>query len=229
MREGMRHIQISILLLLSFFVIVQSSAFERAYVIDSLKITLRTGPSNENKIIAFVSSGQPVNIIETKEDWCRVEIMEDDEVKKEGWVLKQYLSDRIPFKNQVDILMNENKELTEKLSSINEQFNELQNQKEELSILYQRSQEELRNLKEEYDSLKLASSDYLELKAEMDITKAKQISLKKRVEEVTAENTSLRNSQKNIWFATGALVLLCGLMIGFIVGRQHKKRRSVYY
>lgn len=225
----MRNIQISILLVLTLFIIGQTSASDRAYVVSSLKITVRTGPSNENKIIAFVNSGQLVNIIETKEDWCRVEIIEDDKVEKEGWVLKQYLTDRIPYKIQTDTLMNENKELTEKLSSIKIQFDDVQNQKEELSILYQRSQEELLKLQEEYDSLKLASSGYLKLKAELDTTKAKYDSLKKRVEELDVENTSLRKSQKNIWFATGALVLLCGLMIGFIIGKQSKKRRSEYY
>ena len=41
------------------------------------------------------------------------------------------------------------------------------------------------------------------------------------------ENQSLRSSERNKWFAIGALVLLCGLVFGMIVGRQQKKRR--YY
>ena len=45
---------------------------------------------------------------------------------------------------------------------------------------------------------------------------------------VTAENEALRSSEQNRWFLSGAAVLLCGLLIGGIVGRQQKKRRSLY-
>ena len=42
---------------------------------------------------------------------------------------------------------------------------------------------------------------------------------------LTKENESLRSSQRNKWFASGALVLFCGL----IIGRQQKERRSSLY
>ena len=45
---------------------------------------------------------------------------------------------------------------------------------------------------------------------------------------VTAEIETLRSSQRNRWFLSGAVVLLCGLLIGGIVGRQQKKKRSLY-
>ncbi|MFX0203464.1 MAG: TIGR04211 family SH3 domain-containing protein [Candidatus Hodarchaeota archaeon] len=226
----MKRITIGLLVLLTFCIIVdRTSASDRVYVTDSLNITLRTGPSIENKILLSLSSGQLLDLMETEGNWCRVKVIEDDEVKMEGWVLKQYLTDRIPAKIQVETLMNENKDLKEKLSTVNDQFNEVQKEQEDLSSLYQNGQEDLKKLKGEFDSLKNASSNFLKLREEHDMAQAKIKSLTERAEKLDSENASLRRSQRNIWFATGALVLLCGLLIGFIVGRQSTKRRTSYY
>ena len=225
----MRSIQIIILFLLIFCIIGQSIGSERAYVTDTLRITLRTGPSTENKIIAFLSSGQLLDVMESGVDWSRVRVLENSEIKNEGWILTRYLIYRTPYKTQVDTLMNENRELKEKLAPLNEGINELQKQRENLSILYQQRQKELEKLKEEYNSLKEDSSEYLKLKAEVKATQSKLRSTENRAENLYTDNVALKNSQRNIWFATGALVLLCGLLIGFIVGRQARKRKSLYY
>jgi SH3 domain protein len=48
------------------------------------------------------------------------------------------------------------------------------------------------------------------------------------LEALRNEQEQLRSSQMNRWFATGALVLLCGLLLGVMVGRQQKTRKSFY-
>ena len=42
------------------------------------------------------------------------------------------------------------------------------------------------------------------------------------------KDEKFRSSYRTKWFATGALVLLCGLMIGLVIGRQQKRRSSLY-
>ena len=225
----MKKNQLTILVLLTFCLISESSASNTAYVTDTFTITLRTGPSTENKIIKFLSSGQLLDVIEKNEKWSRVRVLGNGEEKMEGWVLKENLIERIPYRIQVDTLMNENRKLKEKLGPINEQLNELSKEKKDLFILYQKSQTELDKLKGEFDFLKESSSEYLKLKAEYEGIRSKLESSEKRVKELEAENANLNMSQRNIWFATGALVLLCGLMIGFMAGRQARKRASSYY
>ena len=74
----------------------------------------------------------------------------------------------------------------------------------------------------DYTKLKKESADYLKIKAAYD-------SIKTRTDVLSRENEVLKSAQTNKWFATGALVLLCGLMIGVVIGRQQKKRRSSLY
>ena len=76
--------------------------------------------------------------------------------------------------------------------------------------------------KEWEEALKEKAADYLKLKAAYENTQA-------TIQTFTTENEILMSSQRNRWFAIGALVLLCGLMIGLVIGRQQKKRQSSLY
>ena len=56
----MKTLSMMLLAIAWFFGITQQGWATKAYVIDSFEITLRTGPSNENKIIAMLFSGRPL-------------------------------------------------------------------------------------------------------------------------------------------------------------------------
>jgi SH3 domain protein len=167
----------------------------KAYVTDTFRISLRRGPSIENKILKFLPSSQPVEVFESQEGWSRVRPLESGQGSIEGWVLSRYLITRPPWETQARSLKKENDQLKEKLARIENEWDE---------------------------SLKREIGDYLKIKAGHETTQ-------ETLQRLTKENESLRSSQRNKWFATGALVLLCGLMIGLMVGRQQKKRRSALY
>ena len=62
-------------IVLGFCLTGQWSWAEKAYVTDSLKVTFRTGPSTENKIVSMLSSGQPVEVLESQEKWTHVRLL----------------------------------------------------------------------------------------------------------------------------------------------------------
>jgi SH3 domain protein len=170
---------------------VQTSWADKAYVTDWFRISLRRGPSIENKILKFLPSGLPVEILESQEGWNRVRLLEGEGGALEGWILSRYLVTRLPWKNQARSLREENARLKEKIAHIDEEW----------AKKVHRELGNTRQLKENH-------------KATL-----------KTVQRLTKENESLRSSQRKKWFVTGALVLLCGLMIGLVVG----KRKSSYY
>lgn len=163
----------------------------KGYITDSFRISLRRGPSTENKILKFLPSGYPVEIIETKEGWSLVHSIVDDQENLKGWVLSRYLIIRPPWEHQVKSLLQENAVLKEKLARLEG--------KQDVS------------LKQEADR-------YVNLKTVHE-------SSQKTIQMLTKENENLRFSRKNRLFLSGALVLLCGLISGILVGRQQKKRR----
>jgi SH3 domain protein len=49
--------------------------------------------------------------------------------------------------------------------------------------------------------------------------------MQKNVRSLADENQRLKSSQQHKWFLIGALVLLCGLLIGLMIGRKQRSRR----
>ena len=101
--------------------------------------------------------------------------------------------------------------------------------KKEISSQYDQTLSELTDLKKAYESLKNGSAEYLSLKAEYDENLLKLNSIQKKLNELEMENAYIKKSQNYLWFGTGALVLLFGLIIGSILGRQSRKRTSSYF
>lgn len=226
--EYIRRFRVIIPIALGLCLIGEASWASKAYVTDSLKISIRTGPSIENKIINYLNSGQPVDVLESQDGWSRVRVLEHKLGNLEGWVLSRYLITRLPWEFQAKSLKEENTKIKEKLTHIEKEFGETVRREQILIKETKEDTEALEKLRSEYETLSRESADYLELKDSYEKTRSALESNQKSIKELTQENETLRTSQRNKWFATGALVLLCGLLIGIFFGRQ-KRRKSLYY
>ncbi|MBN1276724.1 MAG: TIGR04211 family SH3 domain-containing protein [Deltaproteobacteria bacterium] len=213
----MKKIEIILMVILFVCSFTQVSSAEKAYVSDSIKITLRSGPSIQNKIITFLSSGQAVEVLEAQDDWSRVQILESDLKDREGWVMNRYLITRLPWEKEALSLRNENEKLKEKLDRIEKEWKELKNYPGD----YQK-------LRKQHEELIKESADYINVKAAYDDAVTKLESARAELQELKTRYESLNLSQRHKWFAAGALVLLAGLLIGLVTGRQQKKRKTLY-
>ena len=198
---------------------------ERAYVTDTFEITLRTGPSTDNKIVAMLSSGQAVEVLERLGDWSLVRLPDG---RKEGWVVHRFLIDRLPWSLQAASLREENAALKTKLAQIESAFVELQQQRGELAAELRKTSRTLEETKSTYETLKQGAEGFLKLQRVHELNEAALKAARAELETLRNEQEHLRSSQMNRWFATGALVLLCGLLLGVMVGRQQKTRKSFY-
>jgi len=196
-----------------------------SYVTDSFQITLRTGPSIQNKILIMLNSGQPLEVLETKDDWSHVRLLNREE-NTEGWVMSRYLITRQPWENQARYLERENTALKNKLSVVEKEYREVSGREQETTGMLKEQTGAFDALQRKYEVLKKGSADYLKLKEELDTTNSSLKIAQKRVEDLTRQNDILLSSQRNRWFGMGALVLLCGLLIGLMMGRHQKKPRS---
>jgi SH3 domain protein len=163
----------------------------KAYVTDSFRISLRRGPSIENKILKFIPSGQPLKVLESQEGWSRVKASESEEGMVEGWVLSRYLITRAPWQRQAESLKQDNTRL-----------------KEEIALVSSKASKERGRTR--------------------DVIKDYEATLK-TVQTVTQKNESLRSSERNKWFVTGALALLFGLIMGRMVGKQRRAARQLFF
>lgn len=118
MKYGMAkimRIQLIVFLMTWVCLMVRPSWATTAYVTDFFEITLRSGPSVDNKVSAMIHTGQPVEIVKAREGWSYVRLLNRESGEKMGWVLSRFLVDRLPWKTRVREMKEENARLREKL------------------------------------------------------------------------------------------------------------------
>jgi len=118
--------------------------------------------------------------------------------------------------------------LSAKLAATDETQKAASTQAQQLSGDLKKAQASLQDLKKRYDNLKKGASSYLALKEDYNGMKSALDSTQKKVTDLSDENAKLRSSERRKWFITGALVLLCGWLIGLLMGKKQRRRRSIY-
>ncbi|MBA3009597.1 MAG: TIGR04211 family SH3 domain-containing protein [Proteobacteria bacterium] len=181
-------------------------AAQDIYVSGITKITMRTGPGVEHKIVAMLTSGSKLETIEYKSDWSHVRTQEG----KSGWVLSRFLTQEVPQTLLVEQLQAENKRLTAALAQA-----EGKNQ-----ALAEKSVD-LVDIEEKYKKLEQASADFLKLN---DDYKALTRLSQDQKDRIQALEQNMNNEEK-LWFLSGAGVFIVGLIIG--LSTRKKKRNSL--
>ena len=224
--DHMKKLLIIIPMVLWFCFICNTGWAEKVYVTDSLEITLRTGPSNQNKIIMMLRSGKQLELLKSKEGWCLVRVSEPGRKTVEGWALARYLIERRPWEVQAGIYKRENERLKEQSAVVEKELREITAKDINLDREFMENSKALETLRAEYDDLKQGAAGYLTLKKTHKVTQSKLKNIETTFKSLSEEHDKLKNSHSTKWFAMGALVLLFGLIIGLEIGRQQKRRKS---
>jgi len=223
--------KIAIMMLMGLWVIlsVHTCWAEKAYVVNTSKITLRGGPSTKDKIITMLNQDSPVEILETQSGWSHVRLVGNASRNDEGWIAGRFLTRDVPWKVQAKGLKSENVRLKQRAENIEKEWTASSGEKELMSEKLGKAEKELKSVKTKYESLKKASGSLLALQKTHDETLKALQEARMTLETLQKENMILKSSQRNRWFLSGAVVLLVGLIFGLVMGRQQRKKKSSYY
>lgn len=195
------------------------------YVSDDIPVTLRTGPSLENRIVRNLSAGARVELLEQNEDagYSRIRVAGDG---TEGWILSRYLSPQPIARERLAAAERD-------LGSARERVRELEAEVDALS-------EELGLVRGELETAKSANSEVTRELRDIRDASANAIALREQNEELrrrvaasdqqisrlSMENRELQSDGRQGWFMVGAGVLFGGILIGLIAPSFKRKRRS---
>ncbi len=189
---------------------------EKMYISDIVKVTLRTGPSLEHRVIQMLESGDEIKVLEPGKDWTLVRSTSG----KEGWILSRYLSPDIPSDLVLGGVQEKYDKLLVRAASMEEAnmkfIEENKKQAEEIT----RVSASLKEISNQYEILKTASADFLELRSRYE-------KVTQELEKQTRRATELSKllQRRNIQIGLlGAGVLFFGFLIGY--NTKKKRRRS---
>lgn len=123
---------------------------ETVYVGDVIKLTLRSGPGTDRKILEIIATGEKMEVLEDGEEWVFVRL--DD--AKEGWVRKQYLSKDKPSRLKLEELQKNHGRLSTRSDEIVKENETLKATNEKIDTALEEKTKALDELTRSYNELK---------------------------------------------------------------------------
>lgn len=215
-----------ITLVLFFNLIPMTALGKTLYVTDEFKITLRTGPSLENKVIGMLPSGMPLQVLEELPEWLQVRTPEG----KQGWVRKHYTIQELPKKEALRQLQDRFDTLQDKLQKSEQTTARLEQENTELQSRLQKVLQELQDLEQKHQTLLEDSGNIQNIKHELRYTQTALDLNRDQLSRLREENQKLRSQQNLHWFLAGAGTIALAALAGFILGRiNRKKSKKVFF
>ena len=206
--------------LVLLFCLFSASVYgETMYVSDVLKLTLRTGPSIENKIISVIESGQMMEIIDFGEEWSQVKLPNG----KEGWVLSRYLTSNETNNIKLKRLEAKHKNLMIQAAELLEENNRLKKENTRFSTEFKANQKQLAKTQTDYEALKAEAADFLTLKTNYNRATSQLAEQTAKANKLEEQVSSLEMNAYIKWFLAGSGVLIIGFLIGFSTKRQRRR------
>jgi len=197
---------------------------ETRYVSDELEIDMRSGTSNQHRILRMLPSGSALEVLEDDKasGYSRVQTSSG----AEGWILSRYLQTSAPASKR---LAETEKKLAElelqsrqRMAKLSESDKEFIGVTEELTRL---KDENLKLTKQVADIQRTASSA-LAIDAENQELKNTLMQLERGQETLRQENAALHDRTTRDWFMIGAGVMVAGILLGLILPRIRMRKRS---
>jgi SH3 domain protein len=196
------------------------------YVSDTtLEANLRSGTSQENRIIGMLKPGTQVSVVLEEDGWAKV-TLEDG---RTGWILRRYLSERPPWRVTAEKLGTENEQLRAQLATTKGGHQDLLQKNKELQKQVDLQQKELEKVSRNYEELKNSSTNYLNLKMAYENLQKGTRQSNAKLDKLEKAYGKLKTSTGIRWFLSGAGVLLLGYIMGTSVARLRRRRSSDYY
>ena len=192
---------------------------ETMYVTDLLKLTLRSGPSTEHKILSVIESGQQVEMLEPGEDWSLVRMANG----KEGHVLTRYLVPEPTYNLRLEQLQTKHKALMQQAATLLEENTRFRDESKKLKSTLDGNEKALKKMSTDYDKLKAGSAEYIALKEKHKTVSGQLAEQTKRADALDEELRAIEINQYIKWFLAGSGVLLVGFIVGFSARRQRRR------
>jgi SH3 domain protein len=206
------------------FVTMADASAETRYVSDDLGITLRTGQSTQHQILRMVTSGTPLEVLETNEESGYTRVRTPQGV--EGWVVSRFLMDHPGAQQQLANATKKIARLEENNKNLRTQLNDTSGDKNSLTKEKNQLTTENEKLQMELNHIRKTAASALAIESENKKLSNERVRLETELQAVQQENVSLKDRRDREWFVRGAAVVIIGILIGLILPKIRFRSRS---
>lgn len=183
------------------------------YVREGSSAAVREAPYSNAKIIGMAESNDYLEIFETQGEWSRIKTPKADE----GWVQNRILTKQMPRVLIINQLNEKIKALTQENMTLQEENTQFQRDNRERTFKMSGASREIEDIKQQYENLKLESSQYLDLKNRYTTLQKQFKETSDTMDKLTRENSRLKTSERLIFTLLGGGFIIIGLVIGSLL------------
>jgi SH3 domain protein len=198
-------------IILSFSSIAIAHA-ETRYVVDQIKLPMRTGQSTSHSIVRMLPSGMAVEVLE---EGTKGYTYIHTPGGKDGWILTRYLM-KMPAAR--DRLATAEMKVT-KYNALNEEKKAVEEECTSLQI-------ENSKLNKELKLIRKASARALATANENKALKMKTEETERVIEALRQETKDIKSGTSQRWFMLGGGAILLGIILGLILPGLRRRKRS---
>lgn len=194
------------------------------YVTDRLEVTLRTGQTNQHRIVRMLPSGAAVTVLEQDEasGYSRVKTTDG----AEGWLLTRYLLSEPAARDQLASAQQKVSQLTAELAQARAQLNSVTSSQKNLEQGHQSLETQNRRLQQDLTQIRQTAANALNLESENQDLKKRLVTLERDYQVLEQQTESLKDRSRRDWFVAGAGVIILGMLMGLLIPKIRWKRRS---
>lgn len=202
-------------LLIISFLFPHAVLAETLYVSDELQVAMRSGDTTAHRIIKFIKSGTPLEVIDSNDDdsFKLVKIPGG----KQGWVEAKNLSSQPAAREQIAGLSRKVDSLRKNLGEREAEIKQLKQSLREAESKNQKLEQTSKNKIDELADLQRIASRPVQLAREKQQLEIELGNAEQERDRALAENEQLADDSIKEWFMIGAGVTLVSLFIGLII------------
>lgn len=213
-------------ILLPLFVLLASPAFAATgWISDELYVPLRAGEGNQYKILhRGLKSGTAVEILQQSEgaEWIKVRYGE-----VEGFIPSQYVQRSPTADIRLAQIEKKYEQTREQLTSTQAQLREVTAERDRLSGENKSLDSNLNARSDELEKLKEIAADPVRLDQANRKLNEELVHLRTQLDTSEAEIAMLRSDNRSSQWLIGCLILVSGVLFGWLLkGRSSKSRSS---
>ena len=201
------------------------AAAETVYISDELTVPLRSGPSNQHRILhQGLPSGTQLEVLGRDEASGFAQIR--TRRGTEGWIRQQYLVGEPIAKHKLVVANREIERLKTRLTRHEQTLSSLGQEKSSAEQSNSALQNQVAKLERELAEIKQISAGAIEEHATNLRLNELNERLRDEIESLAGERDALKDNAQERWLLIGAGLVLLGLVLGIVI--KARPRRSAW-
>jgi len=200
------------LAIISCFSVIAVAHAETQYIVDQIKLPMRTGQSTNHAIVRMLPSGMAVEVIEDgTQGYTHIRTPGG----KDGWILTRYLMKTPAARDRLTTA-------EMKVTKYNALMEEKKAVEEELTKLQAANS----NLEKELQLIRKTSAETMVIADENKTLKMKTIEAEQALENLRQETKDIKSGASRTWFMLGGGTVLLGIILGLILPGLRRRKKS---